>query len=77
MTHQEGNKLIAEFMFEIGDIVRFRNWSNQPWIPDEWIVIDFELTHQHYDDVFYSYTIRNLRTDEVETEVSWQQIELK
>ena len=62
-------------MFEIGDIVRLRHWSNKPWLADEWIVIDFFSLYQQYDDVFYSYTIRNLRTDEVETEVSWQQIE--
>lgn len=64
-------------MFETGDIVKFRNWSNLPWLADDWIVIDFFSVYQEYDDVFYSYTIRNLRTDEVETEVSWQQIKLK
>lgn len=29
-------------MFEIGDIVRFRQWSNKPWEEGTWFIIHFE-----------------------------------
>lgn len=63
-------------MFEIGDIVRFRHWSDKLWEEGTFIIIDVELSHQSYDDSFYSYTIQNQETGKVITPVSWQQIEL-
>lgn len=61
-------------MFEIGDIVRFRDWSNKPWEKGEWIIIHVELA-RFYDDEFYLYEIEHIETGEIQSEVNWQQIE--
>lgn len=62
-------------MFEIGDIVMFRSWTGKPWEEGTWIIIDQELTAEVYDSKFYSYTIQNQETGEIQLEVNWQQIE--
>lgn len=61
-------------MFEIGDIVRFRQWSNKPWEEGTWFIIHFERA-RFYDDEFYLYEIEHTETGEVHSEVNWQQIE--
>lgn len=61
-------------MFEVGDIVKFRNWSNQLWIEGSWIIID-SISNIAYDDNFRKYEIQNQETGEIESEVNWQQIE--
>lgn len=63
-------------MFEIGDIVRFRHWSDKPWEEGTWIIVDIDLVEEFYDSKFYSYIIQNQESGEVHSEVNWQQIEL-
>ena len=62
-------------MFEIGDIVRFRHWSNRPWEEGTWIIIDQNVIEFGYGDRGYTYDIQNQKTGEVHSEVNWQQIE--
>lgn len=61
-------------MFEIGDIVRFRNWTNQPWQEGTWVIIDSDY-FEVYDDKFYRYIIRNQETGENKMDICSIQIE--
>lgn len=63
-------------MFEIGNKVRFRSWSNQPWHEGVWIIVEITDTFQIYDDVYHTYLICNEETSQYQYEVNWQQIEL-
>ncbi len=51
-------------MFEIGDIVAYREWSwtHCQFHPDEWIIIDRDRVHLQYDDYVWEYTIQNCET---------------
>ena len=62
-------------MFEIGDIVKYRHWTNKSWEEGTYIIIDIELSYQSYEDKYYSYTIQNTETGIVLHEINWQQIE--
>lgn len=63
-------------MFEIGDKVRFREWSDKPWQDEVWEIIDIDVTHQFYGEKYLLFTIYNDENCEVKTEVNWQQIEI-
>lgn len=62
-------------MYEINDIVRFRQWRDKPWEEGTWIIIHVGLV-RFYDDEFYLYDIQNQETGGVQSEVNWQQIEV-
>lgn len=62
-------------MYEIGDKVRYRDWVDKPWDNDEWVVITRNEERFNYE-IYYSYTIQNLRTKNYQYEVNWQQIEM-
>jgi hypothetical protein len=61
-------------MFEIGDIVRFRHWSNKPWEEGQWIILTANVERFNHEE-YYSYTIQHLETKNCQYEVNWQQIE--
>jgi hypothetical protein len=61
-------------MYETGDIVRFRPWSNKPWEEGEWIILTVNVERFNHEE-YYSYTIQNLETKQCQYEVNWQQIE--
>ena len=61
-------------MFEIGDIVRFRQWIDKPWEEGEWIILSVNVERLNYEE-YYSYTIQNTETKNCQYEVNWQQIE--
>ena len=61
-------------MFEIGETVKFRQWSDKEWEDDTYEVIDIETSWIHFTDTYYSFTIKNLSTHEIKV-VCWQQIE--
>lgn len=62
-------------MFEIDDIVKFREWNNYEFGPDRWKVIEVFKEDIGYGEFMYLYMIENLTNGEVKDEISWVQIE--
>ncbi len=64
-------------MFEVGDIVKFRDWTDRIWSEEDYEIIDSHVSYEAYDDKFIVYTIKNIQTEVILYEVNWQQIKLK
>jgi hypothetical protein len=59
---------------EEGQIVKFRESVNKEYTDDLWEVIHVELSHEYYDDKYYTYTIKNIKTGEIKDSLNWKQI---